>query len=146
MAHYVATVTSPRPPDEVYRYLADFRSVAEWDPSITASVHVNDGEPIAVGALFRVTTKTRLSEIVLEYTTTELEPPHRIALRGENASMTSIDVITIEPGDGSGSRVTYDATLELHGLRRLADPLLNLGFQRLGDKARDGLQRALDVA
>jgi polyketide cyclase/dehydrase/lipid transport protein len=48
MASYSATVPSMLAPDEVFVYLADFRSVAEWDPSISESVHVNDGEPVQV--------------------------------------------------------------------------------------------------
>jgi carbon monoxide dehydrogenase subunit G len=144
MAHYNASVTSPRPPDEVFAYLADFRTVAEWDPSITESTHINDGEPIQVGAIFRVVTKNGPSETVLEYTTVELEKPHRIKLRGENDSMISDDVITVEP-DGSGSKVNYDATIELKGIRKVGDPLMQLGLKRLGDKARDGLTEKLAV-
>jgi carbon monoxide dehydrogenase subunit G len=143
MASYEATVSSPRPPDEVFAYLADFRSVADWDPSITESVHINDDEPIKVGAMFRVTTKTAMKAVVLEYTTTELERPGKIGLRGENESMVSIDTITIVP-DGGGSKVTYSAVIELKGARKLLDPLLELGFQRLGDKARDGLEKKLN--
>jgi hypothetical protein len=144
MAHYKATVPSPHTPDEVFRYLADFRSVAEWDPSITSATLIGDGDgdPIAVGAEFRVTTRTRFSEIVLRYTTTELDPSRRIALRGENDSMVSIDTITITSAD-TGATVTYDAEIELKGMRRLVDPLLALAFKRLGDKARDGLRSRL---
>jgi hypothetical protein len=144
MAHYKATVPSPHTPDEVFRYLADFRSVAEWDPSITSATLIGDGDgdPIAVGAEFRVTTRTRFSEIVLRYTTTELDPSRRIALRGENDSMVSIDTITITSAD-TGATVTYDAEIELKGMRRLVDPLLALAFKRLGDEARDGLRSRL---
>jgi uncharacterized protein YndB with AHSA1/START domain len=144
MATYQATVTSPRPPDEVFTYLADFRSVADWDPSIVASVHLNAEEPIVVGAMYRVTTKTTAKEVVLEYTTQELERPSKIVLRGENDSMISIDTITIEPTAEGGSSVTYLAEIELKGARKLADPLMALGLHRLGDKARDGLAEQLN--
>jgi len=45
-----------------------------------------------------------------------------------------------------GSVVTYDADLRVRGLFRLADPLLALAFRRIGDRARDGLVRALAAA
>jgi uncharacterized protein YndB with AHSA1/START domain len=144
MASYSATVTSPRPPDEVFEYLADFRSVAEWDPSITESIHLNSDDPIKVGSLYRVTTHAAGSDVVLEYETTELQRPTRIVLHGENDSMISDDVITIT-ADGSGSSVTYEAEIELKGARKLADPVVNIGFQRLGDKARDGLAEKLKL-
>jgi carbon monoxide dehydrogenase subunit G len=144
MAGYEATVSSALPPDEVFAYLADFRSVAEWDPSVRSSVHVNGDDPIAVGAIFRVTTKTTLSDVVLDYTTTELERPDRVVLRGENNSMVSLDTIVIRDDGQGGAKVTYDAKIELKGARKLADPLLQLAFKRLGDKARDGLRDKLN--
>ncbi len=144
MANYSATVSSTRPSDEVFAYLADFRSVAEWDPSITKSVHVNGDDPIKVGAIFRVTTETTLSDVVLDYETIELDRPQTIMLRGENDTMVSLDTITIRADGHGGTEVTYDAEIELKGVRKLADPLLELGFRRLGDKARDGLRDKLN--
>ncbi len=146
MADYTATVTSPRPADEVFAYLADFRTVQEWDPSITGSEYLNgDDDPIKVGALFRVTTSTKLKDVVLEYETTELERPRKIVLVGENDTTTSTDTITIEEQPDGGCEVTYEAVLELKGARKLADPLLDLGFQRLGDKAKEGLAEKVQL-
>ena len=144
MAHYAATVTTPVPPEDVFTYLADFRTVAEWDPSITSSVHLNADEPIEVGAIFRVTTKTAGQEVVLDFETEELQRPRLIKLKGENDSMVSHDTITIEPTPEGGSAVTYDAQIEMKGAKKLADPLVHLGFQRLGNKARDGLAEKLN--
>ena len=147
MAGYSATVSSQLAPDEVFAYLADFRSVADWDPSISESLHVNDDDPVKVGAIFRVTTKTTLKDVVLEYTTIELDRPRRIVLRGENDSMVSIDTIIVSGSSGQGgAEVTYSAEIELKGARKLLDPLLELGFKRLGDKARDGLRDKLNPA
>jgi uncharacterized protein YndB with AHSA1/START domain len=142
MASYRATVTSPHPPEQVYAFLADFRSVAEWDPSITSS-ELTAGVAGEVGSAYRVVTETTGPDVVLDYTTTEVDPPLTVALKGENDSLTSVDTITVDPADGGGSAVTYDAVLELKGLRKIADPLLGIGFHRLGDKARDGLARRL---
>jgi hypothetical protein len=45
------------------------------------------------------------------------------------------------------SKVVLDyTTIELKGARKIADPLLQLGFKRLGDKARDGLRDKLNPA
>jgi hypothetical protein len=145
MSSYTATVSSIRPPDEVFAYLADFRSVADWDPSITSSDHVSGDDPVKIGATFRVTTRTTLRDVVLEYTTTALDSPEKIVLRGENVLMVSTDTITINVKAGGGSNVTYSAKLRLkHGLA-LFDPLLQLGFNRLGDNARDGLNAKLNL-
>lgn len=50
----------------MFSYLADFRSVAEWDASITRSEHTNDGEPIQVGAQFHVVTSMLGHETPME--------------------------------------------------------------------------------
>ena len=144
MANYIGTVSSTRTRDDVFAYLADFRSVAEWDPTVRSAVLVNGDEPIAVGAIFRVTIKTALSELVLDYTTIELEQSERIVLRAENNSLVSLDTITIRDGGHGGAELTYDAKLDLKGMRKLADPLLGLAFKRLGDNARDGLRAKLN--
>jgi uncharacterized protein YndB with AHSA1/START domain len=144
VASYSATVTTPRPVQEVFAYLADFRNVAEWDPSIVESALLGDTDPIAVGARFRVTTKTSVNEVVLEYETTRLEHPHLVGLRGENDAVVSVDTISLTENGTGGCAVTYDAVLELKGIRKLADPLLELGFRRLGDKAARGLAEKLD--
>lgn len=143
MANYSATVPSSRSADEVFSYLADFRSVAEWDPSITESAHTNDGEPIQVGAQFHVVTSMLGRDTPMEYETVELQRPDRIVLRGENSSAISIDTITIT-GSGSGCDVTYDADIELKGVRKVADPLMGIALGRLGAKAKDGLRDKLN--
>ena len=63
-------------------------------------------------------------------------------LRGENATVVSLDRITFEPSD-EGTRVTYDADLALKGPLRIADPLLGLAFDRVGDRALEGLRETL---
>ena len=39
--------------------------------------------------------------------------------------------------------MTYDARLSFKGLAALANPLLALGFNRVGDRARDSLRKVL---
>lgn len=144
MATYEATVSSSREADEVFSYLADFRSVAEWDPSITASDHVNDGDPIQVGALYRVVTSMAGHETPMDYETVELERPGRIVLRGENDAAISEDTITIEPRADGGCEVTYLADIELKGARKLAEPAMKVALTRLGTKAKAGLEEKLN--
>ena len=140
MASYRTTVACGRSADDVFSYLSDFSSVSEWDPSISSAEHSSSGDPRTVGATFHVVT----GKVVLDYATLELQRPGRIVLRGENNSMISLDTITIADRSDGGCEVTYAAELELKGLRKLADPVLQLAFKRLGDKARDGLRAKLN--
>lgn len=144
MATYEATVPSSRPADEVFAYLADFRTVAEWDPSITESEHLSDGDPVQVGALYRVVTSTLGHDTPMDYKTVELERPTLIVLRGENDSAVSDDTITIAPRADGGCDVTYKAEIELKGAKKIAEPLMAVGLQRLGSKAKSGLEEKLN--
>jgi hypothetical protein len=56
----------------------------------------------------------------------------------------SLDTITIRDDGHGGASVTYDAKIDLKGVRKLVDPLLELAFKRLGDRARDGLRAKLN--
>jgi hypothetical protein len=76
------------------------------------------------------------------YRIVEFGPGKAVALRGEIATVVSLDRITFEPSYG-GTRVTYDADLASKGPLRVADPVLGLAFDRIGDRALEVLREAL---
>jgi carbon monoxide dehydrogenase subunit G len=141
MARYKATVETPRPPAEVFDYLADFSTAAEWDPGTVSSERLDEG-PVGEGTQFRLVASFLGRETELTYRIVEYEPPNAVTFRGENSTVVSLDRITFEPFDG-GTRLFYDADLKLKGPMRLADPLLGLAFKRVGDKALAGMRRTL---
>ena len=53
MARYVARVPSGAAPERVYNYLANFTTIAEWDPGVT-SAELLSGPPATEGAVYRV--------------------------------------------------------------------------------------------
>ncbi|MGZ6827120.1 MAG: SRPBCC family protein, partial [Mycobacteriales bacterium] len=111
MAVYTTTVPSPAAPDVVFRYLADFRSCAEWDPSVRSTRLVTDGDPVRLGARFAV----NASGIPLVYETVQLDAPRTVVLRGTHFSMVSLDRITFVPREDGGTDVTYRAQVDLRG-------------------------------
>ena len=141
MARYVGKIRSPRSATESFDYLADFSSVAEWDPS-AVSARMLDDEPGA-GTRFEVVVGFAGRELPFTYETTEYERPRRLVLRAESSTVVSEDTITVRELGGGGSEVTYDADLRPKGLMRLADPVLALLFRRLGDNAAAGLREKL---
>ena len=141
MARYQTTVTSRRRAEETFEYLSDFSSTAEWDPGVVEAERVSTG-PVGMGSTFRVVASFLGRRVSLVYRIVEFDPGRRVVLRADAPTVCSIDQITVVPAD-VGSEVTYDADLRGQGVFRLADPLLALAFRRIGDRARDGLARAL---
>ena len=140
MARYVAKVRTAKPIEEAFDYLADFSSVAEWDPSAVRAERL--GAAPGPGAEFEVVVRFAGREIPLTYRTIEFERPRRVVLFAETSTVTSEDTITFTRA-GDGTEITYDANLRLKGPMRLADPILGLLFRRLGDNAVAGLRREL---
>ena len=138
MAHYQATVDTPRPPAQAFSYLSDFTTAAEWDPGTVQSQRLGEG-PIGEGTEFRLVAVFLGRKTTLTYRIVEYQPPHAVTFRGENSTVVSLDRITFEPSDG-GTRIVYDADLTLKGPLKLADPLLALAFNRVGDHAVAGLR------
>ena len=141
MALYQARVTTSRSPDEVFSYLSDFQSVAEWDPGVTRAVRLDEG-PVRIGSLYDVTVSLLGRELELRYEVLEIDPPQRVVLEARAPGLRSYDVIRVE-SEGRGARVEYDALLDLSGPLRAFDPALQLGFDRVGRDAAQGLARAL---
>ena len=138
MAKYRTEQPFAGPPQVAFDYLAEFTTVAEWDPGVSAATRLDSG-PVAVGSQFRVVVKTG----PLVYEVRELEPGRRIRLVAESSSVRSDDVITVT-ADGAGASVVYDADLTLRGFAVVFSPLLGLVFNRIGDKAAAGLRAKLD--
>lgn len=143
MAIYRTVVQSPKPPEQVFDYLANFENVTLWDENTVSSDCLGD-EPYQAGARYRVVTEFGSRSMTLTYETIEFDRPSRVVFRSGTGMATIEDTITIAP-DGEGSRVEYVAEIGLKGLARLLDPVFHLIFQRVGDRAAKGLRKALDA-
>jgi carbon monoxide dehydrogenase subunit G len=141
MAHYQATLDTPRERDDVFAYLSDFSTTQEWDPGVVEAERLNDGA-VGEGTQFRLVAEFLGRKTALSYRIVEYDPPRAVAFRGENATVISNDRITFEPV-GNVTRITYDADLALKGPLRIADPVLRLAFNRVGNRALAGLRHKL---
>jgi hypothetical protein len=138
MAKASGTVQSPLTPDVVFKRVSDFSTTEKWDPGVVEAEKItSDG--IDIGARFRIVARFMGRNSELVYEITEFEPGRRVVLRGENATVLSVDEIIVEP-DGEGSVVKYSADLTLKGPLKLLDPLLGLAFDGIADKALAGLR------
>jgi carbon monoxide dehydrogenase subunit G len=143
MARYRATLDTPREREDVFAYLSDFSTTQEWDPGVLDAERLNDAA-VGEGTEFRLVTEFLGRKTSLTYRIVEYDPPRAVTFRGENATVISNDRITFEAVD-HGTRIAYDADLALKGPLRIADPLLGLAFNRVGDRALAGLRHKLSA-
>ncbi len=129
MARYSTTLFTTSPAHVVLDRLADFASVAQWDPGITDAALLA-GEPGEVGARYHVAATFGPRHIPLVY------------VMADGGSFTSHDTITVNPVEG-GCRVQYEAILTLKGVGRVLDWPLGVTFQVIGRRAEQGLRAEL---
>lgn len=141
MARFVDAIDLPIPIEEAFDYLADFSRTAEWDPSVSQARRLTPGR-IGLGSRFEVTVSFLGRSVALEYGISEFERPRRLVMTGGDESLHSVDEITFAARPG-GTRITYEARVDLLGLRRIVDPILHVLFQRVGSVAARGLRERL---
>lgn len=130
-------------PAVVVDYLKDFSNAEEWDPG-TESCDRIDAGPVQVGSTWHNVSKIAGVSTELLYTLQELSDD-TIVLVGANDSARSIDTITVVPNpDGAGSRVTYEAVIELKGAAKIADPIMKIVFEKIGSDTEDDMTTVLN--
>jgi carbon monoxide dehydrogenase subunit G len=144
VVRYSRRLVVPLPLDAAFAYLSRFSSAAEWDPGVSSARMVTQ-DPVELGSVFELVAVFLGSSVRLRYEITEFDPPHRVVLVAENASVRSTDEITFTRDSSGGTVVQYDADLALKGVARLAAPVFALAFRRIGDRASDGLLATLSA-
>ena len=134
----------PRPVEESFAYVADFSTVAEWDPGIHSSRRVSGD--CGVGAVYEVQAEFRAKTMPFIYTVTAYEENRSIVLDGVGEKATSLDTIAFEATADGGTRITYTADFRLKGVLRLAEPFLGGTFNGLAREALAGLEAKLGAA
>jgi len=142
MARYQGTVISTRSAEETFDYLADFANTPAWDPG-TAEAERLDDDPVGLGSGFRLGVRVGSRVVPLEYRIVAYDRPRRVVLLGESDTVRSEDTVTVTPAADGGSILDYRADLRLKGRAALANPVLPVAFDRIGDRGVQGLRRVL---
>lgn len=142
MAVVRRTIEVSRPLEDVFAFVGDFATTAQWDPGVARAAKATDG-PIGVGTVFDVDVVFNGRTLPMTYAVTVWEPPTRVVLEGLGQMVTAIDDIRFESVDAGRTRIHYSADLRLRGFRRLFEPLVRGRFEALGDAAMDGMRRSL---
>src|SRR6478752_1392168 len=142
MTHVQRTFTVHRPIETVVAYLKDFAHAESWDPGTVTCTQTSPGE-VRVGTTWRNVSKIRGRETELTYELTYADP-QRLTFVGKNKTATSIDDMSFEPL-GDQTSITYEATVTLNGLAKLAEPLMRREFKRLAQQTVDLMTKTLEA-
>ena len=129
--HVERTFTVPRPPEEVFDYLADFTHTEEWDPG-TVETRRTSGDG-GVGTTYDNTSDFMGRRVELTYETIVHERPTRLQFRGNRGQTYTTDTMTFT-ASGAGTEIHYRADFDLGALLNLVAPFL---FQRKLEKLAD---------
>lgn len=129
---------SSRNSEDVFRYVADFSRIDEWDHTIISAEKTADGA-IAKGTTFDLMYKSGFRSVPIEYTITEFVPNKKLVLTGEAASFTAVDTVNITK-TSTGCHVDWHAALEFRGtaakvVRLIEGRVKKAGAQTIRDLA-----------
>ncbi|MFF5082444.1 SRPBCC family protein [Actinoplanes sp. NPDC000266] len=126
----------------VLGYLTDFGNTAAWDPAVQRTAR-QDAGPIRPGASWLQVCRILGLTTEMVYTLVATEPG-RLLFHGRNEGATCTDAVTVRPL-AAGAEVTYRVELEMHGLAKLATPLMRVEFEKFGTASAVALTGALNA-
>jgi uncharacterized protein YndB with AHSA1/START domain len=135
--------TIARTPDEVFRVVSDVRNEPQWHTDVLEAQLTTQGE-VAQGSVFDIKLKPAMGVDRGTISIVELEPPHRVVMRGRMGKMEPTVTHVVEPVPG-GSRFTRQIDLSLPFPMAVMTPLV----RRMIGKANKGfvanLKRVLEA-
>jgi hypothetical protein len=128
-------------PGAVLGYLRDFGNARDWDPSARRTSRVDAG-PVAPGAHWRHLRKFIWVTAELTYTLLAADA-ERLVLHGRSEGATCTDTVVVRALP-PGSEVYYRVELEMHGLAKLATPLVRTECEKLATESVAALRAVFD--
>jgi uncharacterized protein YndB with AHSA1/START domain len=124
MALIVSSIEIACPQEEVFAYVTDPSTFAEWQAGVVGG-SMEGGKSPSVGS--KCTTTRRIGGTAREVTSeiTKLDSPTSWAVHGIDGPIRAIVNVTVEPLNRSAqSRVTIELDFEGHGIGKLLVPLV----------------------
>jgi polyketide cyclase/dehydrase/lipid transport protein len=126
------TFTVTAAPAPVHEHLRDFGNTTTRETTRTG------------GTVPAWHTASKAFGVTIELTyTPRVDEPGRLVFAGHSESATATDTITLRPVP-AGTEVSYRLELEVHGLAKLATPLVRGEFEKLGDRTAAHLAETLN--
>lgn len=135
-------ITVQRSLKDCFRYVSDFRTVAEWDATALNAVKCTPG-PVGLGSRFIVHCAVGPTKVRLEYEIIEYCPWASIVLLGKSRFFDVRDVITFTE-IGAQTQISYEAEFQYHWGISALEHQLESGMRAMGAESLRGLKDALN--
>lgn len=128
---------------DCYRYLLDFSTIEQWDPSVLAARKLTPGR-VVPGCAFELVVRSFGRRLPMDYRLIASTENRYLHLRGTGEGIVADDRIKLEPLEDGLTRIRYTADLQLARLAPWQGALLASSLRRMGRATVAGLQRALE--
>ena len=139
------TVTLDPPPHEVFAYLTDVERIPEWqaEAGIRRVVRA-DTQPMGMGSQFRMERHAQGRIAGIDATINGWDPPHRFSFTTiDDAKFVGSFNTQLDQSEGGGTNLTWTATMQPPGIRRLLTPVIRRAIDKAADVDFQALQRKL---
>jgi uncharacterized protein YndB with AHSA1/START domain len=124
MAPIVSTIDIARPQEEVFAYVTDPTTFAEWQAGVVRG-SMEGGKTPSVGSKCMMTRRIGGAERESTSKLIKLDPSTSWVVHGIDGPIRAIVDVTVEPLDaGAQSRVRIELDFEGHGIGKLLVPLV----------------------
>jgi len=136
------SVEIERPPDDVFRYVADLRNEPAWHVDIAAVPPDTPAVP-EVDRVVQVKFKPFMGKTEGTFTAREVVPGSRIVYQGDFAGLQPVITYRVEPA-GAGARFTRSVEMQPRGFRIVMTPMMKMMVPKRNRLFVQNLKRVLE--
>ena len=111
-------------PEDVFAYLSDLDTLAEWQSGVTSARRTSDGE-MRIGATAVVTRELMGQRLEAPLTVTEYDPPRRLAIDSEVSGVKAHATLDLVAADGDqATDLTFAMEIRGSMLTTFMEPMI----------------------
>ena len=142
MANVNGSIYIERPPEVVFDFVADERNEPRYNAKMT-DVALLTQEPIGVGSRFAATLTSRARPITMTVEFTDFVRPRRLASVSTAGAIETVGALSFAPS-GKGTLMTWSWDIKLHGVAKVASPVVAWMGRRQERAIWSGLKQHLE--
>jgi uncharacterized protein YndB with AHSA1/START domain len=142
MINSAESVVIARPPDEVFRYVADLRNEPSWHVDVASVPSDTDPVPI-VGKSYPLKFKPFMGKTDGIFTAIAVEPGARVVYQADFAGLQPRITYAVER-EGEGTRFTRTVEMQPRGLKIMMTPMMAIMVPRHNKTFVRNLKQALE--